>query len=162
MKTKEVILLIGPPGAGKSTWIRLSGLREHVVCSTDDIFVQKGAEIGMSYDQAFDHFSFKEVEKEFKNNIRAAAERGASVIIDRTNLTRKARAKMLNYFDKSYRRVFVLFEFSNRELLEARIEKRRTSDGKSISKKTLDDMLAMYNEPASTEYDEIIRVNFLK
>lgn len=156
---KEVILLIGPPGVGKSTWLQNAGLYAHVVCSTDDIFERKGADQGMSYNEAFRHFSFKEVESTFKNRMKAAANAGESVVVDRTNLTKKSRAKTLAHFDETYHRVFVLFEFSDRAALDERLEKRSVEQGKTIGKKVVDDMLAMYQEPTSDEYDELIRVN---
>lgn len=158
MKTREVILLIGPPGVGKSTWLKNAGLYQHAVCSTDNIFVEKGAELGMTYNEAFHHFSFKEVEAAFKAKMKACAEQGESVVIDRTNLTKKGRAKVLEYFP-SYHVVYVLFDFSNKAALEARVQKRGVEEGKTISQKVMDEMYAKYQEPSSDEYDEIIYIN---
>lgn len=156
---KEVIFLIGPPGVGKSTWLDQAGLYRHVVCSTDDIFERKGAELGMGYNDAFKHFPFKDVECEFKDRIRAAVAAGESVVIDRTNMTANGRRKLLDMFPNTYHRVAYVFNFSDVEEVKRRLLKREVETGKAISLGILMQMINSYVEPTKSEFNEI---NYVK
>jgi predicted kinase len=161
MNTRPVVyFLIGPPGVGKSTYINtvLLPSGEYYVASTDNIITKKGVELGLSYDEAFNHFNFKAIEKEFKFGIMEAINERKDLIIDRTNMANKARGKMLRMFPKDYIKIAILFDFSNVELLKSRIAKRFTEEGKSISNSLLYRMIKDYSEPILGEFDQIIKL----
>lgn len=155
-----VYMLIGPPGIGKSTYIKetLLPYGEYTVVSTDDIFEEKGKKLGLSYNEAFIEFDFKEVEKEFFVKLKIAITERQDIIIDRTNMALKFRRKVLNLFPKEYIKIGILFDFSNREKLDAQLSKRLSETGKYISKKTVDRMLESYKEPTLDEFDQIIKI----
>lgn len=155
-----VYMLIGPPGIGKSTYIKetLLPYGEYTVVSTDDIFEEKGKKLGLSYNEAFIEFDFKEVEKEFFVKLKIAITERQDIIVDRTNMGLKVRRKVLNLFPKEYIKIGILFDFSNREKLDAQLSKRLSETGKYISKKTVDRMLESYKEPTLDEFDQIIKI----
>ena len=82
-----VVILVGPPGAGKSTWARKNG-RGAVHVSQDDL-------IDAVSPDGFEHV-YRPIYAAAENAIaRAALERGHTVIVDRTNRTRAHRHRWL-------------------------------------------------------------------
>jgi predicted kinase len=164
--TKEVIIMVGIPGSGKSTYLNdvlLPKKSDYVICGTDNIFDERAAADGITYDEAYHKYSFKEVERLFKEKIWDAIDAGKSVIIDRTNLSRKSRNKMLSYFDMKakgeYKKTCVWFQFEGKlDIIRERLKKREMDTGKTISERTLQDMLKQYVEPSKDEFHEIIKV----
>lgn len=161
METRPVVyMLIGPPGIGKSTYVKetLLPYGEYTVVSTDDIFEERGKKIGLSYNEAFIEFDFKEIEKEFFIRLKIAITERQDIIVDRTNLAFKGRRKVLSLFPEEYIKIGVLFDFSDREKLDAQLTKRLSETGKYISKKTVDRMLESYKKPTLDEFDQIIKI----
>lgn len=155
-----VYMLIGPPGVGKSTYMKemLIPNGEYTIVSTDDLFEEKGKKIGLSYNEAFSEFDFKEVEKEFFINLKVAISERQDIIVDRTNMTVKGRRKVLHLLPKDYIKIGIVFDFSNRAKLDAQLDKRLSETGKYISKKTVDRMIESYKEPTLNEFDQIIKI----
>src|SRR3984957_8391083 len=82
-----LIVLVGPPGSGKTTWARRNG-RGMVHVSQDGL-------IDAITPDGFDHV-YRPVYREAEDAVaRAALQAGHSVIVDRTNRTRVHRAHWL-------------------------------------------------------------------
>lgn len=165
VNSKEVIILIGVPGSGKTTYLKnvlLPKKIDYVVCSTDDLIEEKAAAVGLEYEAGYRQFSMKETEREFKEKIWAAIEDGKNVILDRTNLMLKGRNKMLSYFDmkrpREYKKTAILFDFTDVNKIRVRLQQRFEETGKYISENTLQQMLRQYQEPTTTEFHEIIKL----
>jgi len=164
MKTKPVVyFLVGPPGIGKSTYVKnvLLPNGDYHVASTDDILTKKGKEIGLNYNQAFDHFDFKDfkdIEKIFRFGIMRAINERLDIVIDRTNMTLKGRNKLLRLFPDDYIKIAVVFDFSNAEKLKAQLAKREKEEGKVISDSVMYKMIKSYVEPTNKEFDQIIKL----
>jgi predicted kinase len=155
-----VYMLIGPPGIGKSTYIKemLLPNGEYTVVSTDNLLEEKGKKIGLSYNEAFNEFNFKEIEKEFFINLKIAINERQDIVVDRTNMSKKGRRRVLNLFPKDYLKIGILFDFSNRAKLDTQLNKRLSETGKHISKKTVDRMIESYKEPTLEEFDYITKI----
>lgn len=155
-----VYMLIGPPGIGKSTYIKemLLPNGEYTVVSTDNLLEEKGKKIGLSYNEAFNEFDFKEVEKEFFINLKIAINERQDIVVDRTNMSKKGRQRVLKLFPKDYIKIGILFDFSNRAELDAQLDKRLSETGKYISKKTIERMIESYKEPTLDEFDYITKI----
>jgi predicted kinase len=82
-----LILLVGPPGSGKTTWARRNG-RGAVHVSQDSL-------IDAITPDGFDH-AYRAIYREAEDAVaRAALEAGYAVIVDRTNRTRAHRERWL-------------------------------------------------------------------
>lgn len=153
----SVYMLIGPPGSGKSTWREhylTTTSRPSVVISNDDVVEEYGAKHGLTYTESFRALDADEVRKEVSRRYDAALLTGNDIIIDRTNMTVKARRSFLARVPKHYRRIAVVFEIEREELNE-RLAKRAAETGKFIPPAVVDDFIAKYQAPTTTEFDEI-------
>jgi len=83
-----LIVLVGPPGSGKTTWARRNG--------PGAVHVSQDGLIAAITPDGFDH-AYRPVYKEAENAVAAAAlEAGHTVIVDRTNRTRAHRERWLH------------------------------------------------------------------
>lgn len=86
----KLIMMVGVPGSGKSTWIRNNKTDEMLWVSRDKIRFDKLKEDD-------DYFAYEdEVFEQFLEEIIWGLEMGKTVFADATHLNKKARAKVLN------------------------------------------------------------------
>ena len=157
--TPEIIILVGLPGSGKSTYIKqLKSKKNYVVVSTDDIFDRFAADAGINYNQAFKILPYKEAEREMFDSLRAAVTQKKSIIVDQTNTTIKSRARKLGAVTKGYKKIAVVFSVDEKEL-QRRLDQREKEIGKSIPKDVIQSMKTSFQPPSKAEgFDEIIKV----
>ena len=151
------MMLIGGPGSGKSTWIKkfVSGKKNWVILSTDEVFEEWGKKEGLNYSEAFNKFKFKDVNAEFNKRLRKAFEEKKNVVWDQTNMTPKSRRGKLNNVPKDYKKVAVAFEVDDKEV-DKRLVAREANSGKSIPSHVVASMRKSYNPPTKQEgFDEI-------
>jgi heterogeneous nuclear ribonucleoprotein U len=154
---------ISLPGGGKSTWVERhlsSSATPTHVASTDVILERFAQEMDSTY--AVMHATrFKDAEKEFKASIITAAQKNMDIIIDRTNLGRNARRKIVTLVENSTRAVYIrtaiLFEVPD-EVLKARIQERFERTGRNVPWGVVEEMKRQYDEPTSAEFHFIRRV----
>lgn len=163
VKSKELIIMVGLPGSGKTTYINnvlLKSGKKYTICSTDDLIEAKAKELSIGYEEAFKLYSNKETERAFKEMIWSAIDNGDNIIIDRTNLTLKGRAKMISYFDQrkanDYIKKAVLFDMGDINKIRAQCRQRELLTGKHISDVNFVSMILRYEPPTMNEFDEII------
>lgn len=147
----QIILLVGLPGSGKSTFVNNYRLKKHgIIASTDNIIEQKAKEAGTTYNEIFHKLDFKQVERQMKDDIKKAVEQKENIIVDQTNMSSKARSSKLNLVPPSYDRYAIVF-WPDIKIVNQRLEKRKKDTGKSIPKKVIDSMLAYYVPPSEKE-----------
>lgn len=161
VETPELIMMVGAPATGKTTMIdqllQNNPEKDYVVLSTDDIFMVLGAEKGLTYNQAFKSIPFKKVNSKFFNDLRQAINARRNIIIDQTNMSKKARAKKLNLFSNDYKKIAYVFQV-NRDELDRRLADRSEKEGKSIPSQVVDQMLGNFQMPGRDEFDEVHNV----
>ena len=150
----KLIMLIGLPGSGKSTWIKNSGL-DYVVLSIDDLITKEYPNLIYSdaYKTAMKTGKLKEFEKVFKMQIKEAIQNKLNVIIDKTNLTYNGRKKILSKFI-GYEKTAIVFELSESKLNE-QLEKRKKETGKDIPMWIINNMRKSYVPPTKEEFNNI-------
>lgn len=148
----EAIVLVGPPGSGKSTWLKKNSNGFKVVCR-DDVIMALGK--GKTYTDAYHSVKKEDVDSEYEKLRKEAAASKENVIFDLTHMTEKSRRKSLAGLDKNMKRTCVVF-LSSYETLVARNEKRAKDTGKNIPERVLVQMIKDFSFPMRGEgFDEI-------
>lgn len=151
---KELIVLIGLPCSGKSTW-REKNDDGYVVCSSDDEIEKLCAADGLTYNQGFEKH-VKTANHAFDLAVRNAFKNGDNIIIDRTNMSVKSRKRYIGMADRAgYYKVAVVFEESP-DVIAQRMKDRFEKTGKSVPANVMKSMADNYDAPTQVEgFDEI-------
>jgi len=157
LKQPWVLVLIGPPLSGKSTWIKNNfDMNEVILISRDQTLLDVyGSD---NYDEAFKNVNQKEVDRVLVSNIQKASKEGKNVIIDMTNMTRKRRIYNLNFFGNEYYKVGVIFPILDESEYERRNLKRKEEEQKFIPTHVLKNMISSYQtvDKSSEGFNKIV------
>lgn len=148
MSIKKCIILVGVPAAGKSTYIA-EMYPDAQVISTDNVLDNLASFEGLTYNEAFIKY-MDLAEKIMWEELVEAAEKDVSpLIIDRTNMSIKARARFIERL-KPYGYEFEAVAFA---IPEEREWNRRLSSrpGKTIPRYVLDSMIKSFQMPSELE-----------
>lgn len=151
-----VVILAGVPASGKSTFFarHLSG-RGLRVLSTDNIIEEMAAAQGKTYDEVFSSCISAATHK-FYRDIRNAVSENVGFVVDRTNLTRTARRKILRMVPDYYHKVCIVFDVPDDIEHKRRLANR---PGKTIPDHVIEEMKRIFQEPTEDEgFDTIIFV----
>lgn len=154
----ELIMMIGLPGSGKSTWIKYHHLNhfDYVVISIDDLIEEMGKEEGLNYSDAYDKFQ-RIATKQMRANLKEALKDRKNIIWDQTNVKESARRKKLKGIPDDYTLTAVAFDIDKDELKRRR-DKREIEDGKLVPYYTLKQMEGWYKLPTKSEGFEKIQI----
>ena len=151
---QTLYMLIGVPGAGKSTWIKNCGI-DAVILSTDDKIEAAAVAEGKTYNDMFKSV-IGAAEKQMHADAAAAFAAGRDVIWDQTNVTAKTRGKKLNRVPAHYEKVAVYFVTPDNAELQRRLANR---PGKTIPANIVMGMVSQLEMPTVEEgFDRIIVV----
>jgi predicted kinase len=149
---QHIILVVGAPGSGKSTWAKNyeSTHNDIMYLSSDEMRAKFGTG---EDDQTVSGKVFAYL-KEKTNTLLAA---GVNLLIDATNMSRKARKDFINIANKypQVEKIAVVFEVSKQELLK-RNKERGEKGGRNVPEWVIDKMLNNYQKPDNTEFDKIL------
>ena len=153
-----MILPIGLPGSGKSTWARDFVLRSKApvtVVSTDALVDAAAAEAGITYEEAWAALDGRKLERRARRTAWEAIGRGEDVIVDRTNLRRRTRGRFLRLVScEGWAREAVVFAPPCSRLLR-QLEGRAATGGKRIGLRVMLEMAAAYEPPEPGEFDAV-------
>jgi predicted kinase len=150
---KDIFILVGPPAAGKSTWTEKEFQDECWVCSTDNIIQDMAVHENTTYNSVFQKY-IKVAEKMMWEDFdRYVGGSYSPIIVDRTNMSVKARAKFferLKQFHKGhgYQIHAVVFPKPQDAEHERRLNSR---PGKTIPREVINSMLASFQMPTEAE-----------
>jgi predicted kinase len=146
LNKKCLIILVGPPASGKSTWGKEFAKKNNVVyVSTDEIRGEIGKD---ESDQSVSDVAFVIA----KNRVAKSLFQGNHTMIDATNINRKSRRDWVN-MKKSYGAyvVAVTFEVPTDELY-----RRDAARFRHVGKEIIDRFVSKYQRPDETEVDKVI------
>lgn len=156
MNKPQVILLIGHPLVGKSTWVRNNYPNTKVISRDDIILEVYGSD---DYNMAFDYVDQKEVDKILTQRLIQAGLQSDDVIIDMTHMTSKRRIKNLMKFPNHTKIGIVFPHLTDDDEIIRRNQIRLYTEKKSIPPSVIKDMIKNYQEPTKNEgFDDIIIV----
>ena len=145
-------VLVGVPGAGKSTWIRNQDwARDCAIVSTDAFVDQEAERQGKTYNEVFKDYMPTAV-KLMADQVVQAREAGQDIIWDQTSTTVASRKKKFNMLP-NYHAVAVVFPTPEPAELERRLTSR---PGKNIPWNVMQGMISGLKVPTEAEgFDEI-------
>lgn len=144
---KELIMLVGMPCSGKSTFIEKfsNKFNDFIVISTDNIIEDRAEKQGKTYNEIFKD-EIKSATKEMNERLAQAIQNGDNIIWDQTNLTVKSRKSKLSSIPKDYQKVAMYVETDLKT-----IKDRNVRPGKIIPESVLDNMWGSIEVPSITE-----------
>lgn len=152
----KCIMLVGLPGVGKSTWLtNNTDLFEQSPAPrivSSDFYIEECARIlGAMYYQIFPHI-IGFAERAFENDIDTLAFNGYDLIIDRTNLHKKARREIMGRIMKNAKEPYqfeaIVFKTPDER---THMDRLASSFGKYIPKDTMNNMKRIYTPPTNDE-----------
>lgn len=152
----ELIMLVGLPGTGKSTWVKNQGFFDKpdwMVLSTDNYIDSVALGEGKTYSEVFP-VAIKQAELNMQEGLEYAIKAKMNIVWDQTNLSAGTRVKKLARVPLCYRRVARVFPIpeNHNEWLNS-----AERVGKVIPPYIIASMIAVYNTPSIYEgFDEII------
>jgi predicted kinase len=147
LKEPFVIILIGPPLSGKSTWIRENFPTTEVISRDETVMEVYGSR---NYTEAFNNVDQKEVDKVLTQKFLDANTSKKSVIVDMTHMASKRRKQNLNYFSNDYYKLGVIFPILSDDEYERRNQKRIEEENKDLPMKIVKSMISSY-QPITTD-----------
>jgi predicted kinase len=141
LKEPFVIILIGPPLSGKSTWIRENFPTTEVISRDETVMEVYGSR---NYTEAFNNVDQKEVDKVLTQKFLDANVAKKNVIVDMTHMATKRRKQNLNYFSNDYYKLGVIFPILSDDEYVRRNQKRIEEENKDLPMRIVKSMISSY------------------
>ncbi|XP_077995530.1 heterogeneous nuclear ribonucleoprotein U-like protein 1 [Glandiceps talaboti] len=162
----EVLMMVGLPGAGKSTWCEQYAKqhpeKKYYILGTN-LIMEKMKVMGLKRQKNY-HGRWDQLIKQATNCLnqvfKIAERKVRNYILDQTNVYFTARRRKMNNF-RGYKRIAVVI-MNERDELDRRTEKRTVEEGKVVPESAVKEMMANLTLPEVGEsFDEVrhIEVN---
>lgn len=145
-QTLECIMYIGLPCSGKSTLANTYG---KPVLSRDTILEENT--IGSNYNEKFQKADQRSIDKLFQKQLSELIRNKESFVVDKTNLSRKSRRRVLSQLPKHYKKTAVVCMPRFSEILRRNGERHH----KHLDIKTIEYMAKRFYPPLYDEFDSI-------
>lgn len=155
------VILVGLPATGKSTYREETVGDCWAVLSTDDNVMTLAESQGYaSYDEAWPHV-VKQADQLFFLQLKLAVDGGKDVMIDRTNMSVKTRARLIEIIRGSKQKYHLVAIVFGRQLdVHEWLRRMGSRPGKTIPIKTLIQMAENFQTPTVEEgFDKVIEIN---
>ena len=152
-KGPVVIVLVGIPLSGKDTLIRTGAFADFEIISRDEVLLSLGSG---NYNQDYREVSSKLVNKRFFQLMGEASAAGRNVVINATNLTVKARRKIMCKFP-GYQKVALVLNVPDFNTYSLRNEQRKIKEGKFIPPGVYQNMISNFIPPHISEGFHIVQ-----
>jgi len=141
LKEPFVIILIGPPLSGKTTWIRENFPTTEVISRDETVMEVYGSR---NYTEAFNSVDQKEVDRVLTQKFLDANAAKKNVIVDMTHMASKRRKQNLNYFSNDYYKLGVIFPILSDDEYVRRNQKRIEEENKDLPMRIVKSMISSY------------------
>lgn len=148
LKEPFVIILVGPPLSGKSTWVRQNFPDTNVI-SRDEIVMEVYG--SRNYTEAFQKVNQKEVDRVLDYRLKEANLAKSNVIVDMTHMTSKRRKQNLNYFSDDFYKLAVIFPILSDDEYIRRNNKRIEEENKDLPMHVIKNMISSYQNIKDNE-----------
>lgn len=150
--TPVVYMMIGCPGAGKSTWIKNQDwLNDAVIISSDNHLLKYAEKLNKSITEIFDEY-IEVCINHMVDDLNNAINDRKNIIWDQTNLTKNSRARKLKMV-QDYKKIAVVFRQRDFDILSERLKNRKSYP---IPDEVLFQMIQNFQEPSEDEgFDDI-------
>jgi predicted kinase len=145
----EIIMLVGAPCSGKSTWRQLN-CPDYVLIDTDSYIERVAAARGLTYDELFQD-EIKNAAQDMQNRLKRAIAGGQNIVWDQTNMTRKTRVSKLALLPEFYQNRAAVVFMPSVDVLVARNAQRAANTGKAIPESVIRSMMASFEMPTVDE-----------
>ena len=147
MEKLKNYMLIGVPGAGKSTWIANQlWVNDCVYISSDQLIEEEAQRQGKTYNDVFKDYVNTAISLMLEQAV-SAREAGKNIIWDQTSVNVKSRKKKFQMLP-DYEHIAVVFSTPPRDELEQRLASR---PGKNIPWEVVNSMINNFEMPTKEE-----------
>jgi len=143
---KNVVITVGAPGSGKSTWVEEYKLTHPYMTFLSSDFLR-----GFFGKDENDQSVSAQVFRYMENEVDRLLSEGKDVCIDATNMHRRARKVWIEYARKHNAMLTAYVFIVDRDTLIERNQKRGTAGGRNVPVDVIDRMLTNYVEPTKEE-----------
>ena len=142
----NVIITVGAPGSGKSTWVE-----KYKTTHADTTFLSSDALRAVFGKNENDQTVSGRVFEHMENEVDRLLREGKDVCIDATNMHRKARKLWITLAKQHGVKLTAYVFIVNRDILIERNQKRGETGGRNVPVDVIDRMLTNYVEPSKEE-----------
>jgi predicted kinase len=150
-----VLFLAGPPGSGKSTFVREHIDSDFAVLSLDDIVVAEANRRQKRYEDIWDSY-VEEATQIYDLRLKELITANRRIVIDQTNVNEKKRMRKLRVFPDAYKKVAIYFPSYTPKVLKDRIETRFMFGGHNVPDNVIETMYKEYKLPQKNEGFDLV------